>query len=69
MAALGGDAAGGDDLAGESTGGVEEATDGSLIPVVEKVEAEFDGRLRQVLVTSWGHAKGEGMVLLEATDG
>ena len=35
----------------------------------EPIEAEFDGKLRQVLVTSWGHAKGEGMVLLEAIDG
>jgi 3-oxoacyl-[acyl-carrier-protein] synthase II len=35
----------------------------------EPIEAEFDGNLRQVLVTSWGHAKGEGMVLVEAIDG
>ncbi len=45
---------------------------GALFPPLEPdepIEAEFDGRLRQVLVTSWGHAKGEGMVLVEAIDG
>jgi 3-oxoacyl-[acyl-carrier-protein] synthase II len=35
----------------------------------EPIEAEFDGALRQVLVTSWGHLKGEGMILVEAIDG
>jgi len=45
---------------------------GTLCPPLdpaEPVEAEFDGRVRQILVTSWGHLKGEGMVLVEAIDG
>ena len=45
---------------------------GALFPPLEPdepIEAEFDGTVRQVLVTSWGHAKGEGMVLLEGIDG
>jgi 3-oxoacyl-[acyl-carrier-protein] synthase II len=35
----------------------------------EALEAGFAGRVRQVLVTSWGHQKGEGMGLVEAVDG
>lgn len=35
----------------------------------EALEAEFGGPVRQVLVTSWGHLKGEGMALVEAVDG
>jgi 3-oxoacyl-[acyl-carrier-protein] synthase II len=45
---------------------------GAVFPPLEPaepIEAEFDGPPRQVLVTSWGHAKGEGMVLVEAIDG
>ncbi len=45
---------------------------GALFPPLdpaEPVEAEFDGRVGQILVTSWGHSKGEGMVLVEAIDG
>jgi 3-oxoacyl-[acyl-carrier-protein] synthase II len=45
---------------------------GTLFPPLdpaEPIEAEFDGKLRQVLVTSWGPVKGEGMALLEAIDG
>lgn len=45
---------------------------GTLFPPLdpaEPIEAEFDGPVRQVLVTSWGHSKGEGMVLVEAIDG
>jgi 3-oxoacyl-[acyl-carrier-protein] synthase II len=45
---------------------------GALFPPLapaEPIEAEFDETLRQVLVTSWGQAKGEGMVLVEAIDG
>ena len=45
---------------------------GSLFPpldAAEPLEAEFDGRVRQILVTSWGHLKGEGMALVEAIDG
>ncbi len=45
---------------------------GALFPPLEPaepIEAELDGNFRQVLVTSWGHAKGEGMLLVEAIDG
>jgi len=45
---------------------------GRLFPPLdpsEPLEAEFTGRLGQVLVTSWGHLKGEGMGLVEAIDG
>jgi 3-oxoacyl-[acyl-carrier-protein] synthase II len=45
---------------------------GALFPPLEPaepIEAEFDETLRQVLVTSWGQAKGEGMALVEAIDG
>jgi 3-oxoacyl-[acyl-carrier-protein] synthase II len=45
---------------------------GALFPPLdpaEPVEAELDGPVRQILVTSWGHLKGEGMVLVEAIDG
>jgi 3-oxoacyl-[acyl-carrier-protein] synthase II len=45
---------------------------GALFPPLEPgepIEAAFEGPPRQVLVTSWGHAKGEGMVLVEAIDG
>jgi 3-oxoacyl-[acyl-carrier-protein] synthase II len=45
---------------------------GALFPPLdpaEPIEAEFDGRVRQILVTSWGHLKGEGMALMEAVDG
>jgi 3-oxoacyl-[acyl-carrier-protein] synthase II len=45
---------------------------GALFPPLdeaEALEAEFAGRVRQVLVTSWGHLKGEGMALVEAIDG
>lgn len=44
----------------------------SLFPPLEPaepIEAEFEDKVTQVLVTSWGHAKGEGMVLVEAVDG
>jgi 3-oxoacyl-[acyl-carrier-protein] synthase II len=45
---------------------------GALFPPLdpaEPIEAEFDGRVHQVLVTSWGQLKGEGMALVEAIDG
>ena len=45
---------------------------GVLFPPLEPgepIEAEFEGALRQILVTSWGHLKGEGMILVEAIDG
>ncbi|HEY7609256.1 MAG TPA: beta-ketoacyl-ACP synthase, partial [Alphaproteobacteria bacterium] len=45
---------------------------GTLFPPLdpaEPIEAEFDGRVRQILLTSWGHLKGEGMALVEAIDG
>jgi hypothetical protein len=35
----------------------------------EPIETELDGPVRQILVTSWGHLKGEGMLLVEAIDG
>ncbi|MGH7005782.1 MAG: beta-ketoacyl synthase N-terminal-like domain-containing protein, partial [Alphaproteobacteria bacterium] len=35
----------------------------------ESLEAPSTDDLRQVLVTSWGHLKGEGMALVEAIDG
>jgi len=45
---------------------------GTLFPPLdpaEPIEAAFDERVRQILVTSWGHSRGEGMALLEAIDG
>lgn len=45
---------------------------GNLFPPLdpaEPIEAAFDERVRQILVTSWGHMKGEGMALVEAIDG
>jgi 3-oxoacyl-[acyl-carrier-protein] synthase II len=45
---------------------------GSLFPPLdaeEPLEAAHGAALRQALVTSWGHWKGEGMALVEAIDG
>jgi 3-oxoacyl-[acyl-carrier-protein] synthase II len=46
---------------------------GALFPPLDAAEPIETGAvapaLRQVLVTSWGHLKGEGMALVEAVDG
>jgi 3-oxoacyl-[acyl-carrier-protein] synthase II len=44
---------------------------GAMFPPLDASEASGAdaARLRQVLVTSWGHLKGEGMALVEAVDG
>jgi 3-oxoacyl-[acyl-carrier-protein] synthase II len=39
---------------------------GRLFAPLEASEAPMTGELRQVLVTSWGHWRGEGMALVEA---
>jgi 3-oxoacyl-[acyl-carrier-protein] synthase II len=39
---------------------------GRLFGPLEATEAPMAGELRQVLVTSWGHWRGEGMALVEA---
>jgi 3-oxoacyl-[acyl-carrier-protein] synthase II len=52
--------------------GVATLERGEIFPPLdpeEGLEAEFSGRVRQVLVTSFGHLKGEGMALVEAIDG
>jgi len=44
---------------------------GTMFPPLDASEASAGDatKLRQVLVTSWGHLKGEGMALVEAIDG
>jgi len=44
---------------------------GTMFPPLDASEASGSdaAKLRQVLVTSWGHLKGEGMALVEAVDG
>jgi 3-oxoacyl-[acyl-carrier-protein] synthase II len=39
---------------------------GRLFPPLEAAEAPMDAPLRQVLVTGWGHWRGEAMALVEA---
>ncbi|MBN9559679.1 MAG: beta-ketoacyl-ACP synthase [Alphaproteobacteria bacterium] len=39
---------------------------GRLFGPLEAAEAPMEGELQQVLVTSWGHWRGEGMALVEA---
>ena len=39
------------------------------LDAAEPLEAAHEADLRQALVTSWGHLKGEGMALVEAIDG
>jgi 3-oxoacyl-[acyl-carrier-protein] synthase II len=39
---------------------------GTLFPPLEAAEAEMTGRLHQVLVTGWGHWRGEALAVVEA---
>ena len=39
---------------------------GSLFPPLEEAEQAMTGKLRQALVTSWGHWRGEAMALVTA---
>ena len=44
---------------------------GTMFPPLDASEASPGdaAKMHQVLVTSWGHLKGEGMALVEAIDG